>query len=80
MKKKHGKIIQSENKKFFYCFANIWKVIKRKESVLMQIETDPHSPAIFRVNGTVCNMPEFFETFDVKPHHKLYNKNPLHIW
>ena len=80
MKDHSGKIKKSENKKFFYNFAKIWRVIKREESVKMQIDTDPHSPAIFRVNGTVINMPEFFETFCVKPSHKLYNKNPIQIW
>jgi len=80
MKKKHGKISKSENKKFFYCFAKSWMYKFRKENILRRLNSDPHSPTIFRVNGTVCNMPEFYETFDVKPGHKLYKKNPIQIW
>ncbi|MFT6333525.1 MAG: putative endopeptidase [Halioglobus sp.] len=32
----------------------------------MQVNTDPHSPALFRVNGVVRNIPEFQEAFDIK--------------
>jgi predicted metalloendopeptidase len=34
--------------------------------------TDPHSPAEFRVNGTVRNMPEWYEAFNVQPDQKLF--------
>ncbi len=32
----------------------------------------PHSPAMFRINGVVRNIPEFYEAFTVKPTDSLY--------
>lgn len=29
--------------------------------------TDPHSPAQYRINGVVVNMPEFQQAFQCKP-------------
>ena len=29
--------------------------------------TDPHSPARYRINGVVVNMPNFAEAFSCKP-------------
>ncbi len=37
-----------------------------------RLATDPHSPAEFRCNGTVRNVPEFYDAFGVKPGDKLY--------
>ena len=31
----------------------------------MRITVDPHSPAHFRVNGPLSNMPEFQKAFDL---------------
>ena len=33
---------------------------------------DPHSPAEYRVNGAVRNVPAFFFAFQVKPGDKMY--------
>ncbi len=44
--------------------------------------TDPHSPARFRVNGPMSNLPEFYAAFAVKKGDKLYRepKNRAKIW
>lgn len=52
--------------RFFIAFGQIWKGNAREEFLRTQVATDPHSPTEFRVNGTLSNMPEFFEAFDVK--------------
>jgi putative endopeptidase len=36
------------------------------------VGSDPHSPAKFRVNGPVRNIPEFYTAFDVQPGDSLY--------
>ena len=36
------------------------------------LDPDPHSPAEYRVNGMVPNIPAFYSAFDVKPGDKLY--------
>lgn len=56
----------NNNQRFFISFAQIWKGNATDEFLRKQVKTDPHSPTEFRVNGTLANMPEFFEAFDVK--------------
>jgi putative endopeptidase len=48
----------------------------------MQMLTDPHSPSIFRINGIVTNMTEFYTAFGVTKQHTLYRepKHRLTIW
>ena len=56
----------------FMSWAQAWRKKSREEALRMQINTDPHSPARFRVNGVVRNIPEFYEAFNVKAGDKLY--------
>jgi len=49
--------------RFFLGYAQSWRFHSRPEAARMRIMTDPHSPAQFRVNGPLANMPEFFEAF-----------------
>ena len=56
----------------FLGWGQVWAEKTRDEALRNQIATDPHSPAQFRVNGVVRNVPEFYEAFDVKPTDKLY--------
>jgi hypothetical protein len=45
-------------------------------------KADPHSPAQFRANGAVSNVPEFYIVFDVKPTVALYlpDEERVKIW
>jgi putative endopeptidase len=47
-----------------------------------QLLTDPHSPAMFRVNGIVRNVDAWYKAFDVKPGDALYlaPEQRVHIW
>lgn len=51
---------------FFLAHAQNWCGSTRPESERLQVQTDPHSPRQFRVNGVVRNMPEFGEAFGCK--------------
>jgi putative endopeptidase len=53
--------------RFFISYGTIWRNKSRDDALLNQVKTDPHSPAHLRVLGTLSNMPEFFEAFDVRP-------------
>lgn len=53
-------------------YGQVWINKYRDEFLRTQINTDPHSPAQYRVNGIVRNVPEFYEAFDVKPEDALY--------
>lgn len=42
------------------------------EKLKMQIETNPHAPEKFRINGVMSNLDEFYSLYNVKPGDKMY--------
>ncbi|MCJ9427832.1 M13 family metallopeptidase [Kordiimonas marina] len=58
--------------RFFLGYGQVWKSKMRDQLTLRLVKTNPHSPAMFRVNGVVRNVPQWYEAFDVKPGDKLY--------
>jgi len=52
--------------RFFLGYAETWRTLTREEAARLRVNTDPHSPAKFRVNGPLSNLPEFFEAFGCK--------------
>jgi predicted metalloendopeptidase len=62
----------TSKQRFFLGFARVWCGHMRDEEMEKRIMTDPHSPAIFRVNGSLCNMQEFYDVFNVGENDKLY--------
>lgn len=53
-------------------FGRAWRSKIREEALRTQIATDPHSPAIYRANGSVRNVPEWYTAFGVSESHDLY--------
>ena len=49
--------------RFFLGFAEVWRRLYRPETLRLMVQTDPHSPNVWRVNGTVANLPEFAQAF-----------------
>jgi putative endopeptidase len=56
----------------FLGYAQAWRYKYRDEALRNQINTDPHSPRMYRVNGVVRNVPEFYEAFDIAATDALY--------
>jgi putative endopeptidase len=56
----------------FLGFAQVWRGIMRDEELRRRIATDPHSPLVYRTNGPVRNVPEWYEAFDVQETDALY--------
>ena len=52
--------------RFFLGWAQVWRALQRDEAAKAQINTNPHSPAKWRVNGPLSNMPEFKAAFGCK--------------
>ncbi len=57
--------------RFFLAFAQIWRTNARPEFLRQQVQVDPHSPAQFRTNGPLMNMPEFFQAFGCQDGNKM---------
>ena len=70
------------DQRFFLGFAQVWRLKSRDETVRVRINTDPHSPEMYRVNGPVSNFDPFYSAFGVKEDDKMYVKpeNRAHIW
>jgi putative endopeptidase len=60
-----------------YAFA--WMVNITNESLARQIMTDVHSPAQFRINGPLSNLPEFYKTFNVKAGDIMYRPDSMRV-
>ncbi|KAJ6488601.1 Metalloprotease [Mycena vitilis] len=56
---------------FFISFARIWANNMKTAAQVQRVRTDPHSPNIYRVDGTVSNMREFAEAFNCSATAKL---------
>jgi putative endopeptidase len=56
----------------FIGYGQNWRNKYRDERLRELIQTDPHSPSMYRANGAVSNVPEFYEAFDVHEGDALY--------
>jgi putative endopeptidase len=70
------------NQRYFLGYALAWMVNIRPEALANQVKSDEHSPAKYRINGPLSDIPEFFTTFNVKTGNKMYRpENKLvKIW
>lgn len=68
--------------RFFLSWAQAWRTKEREQMTLRRIKADPHSPAVFRVNGVVRNMDEWYQAFEIQEGSSLYLKpeERVKIW
>jgi putative endopeptidase len=66
--------------RFFLGFGQSWCQVAREEYSRMMANVDPHSPAQFRVNGVVSNMPEFREAFACKVGQPMVREPACRVW
>ena len=70
------------DQRFFLSFAQIWRSKVKDESTRQLINTDPHSPASWRVVGPLMNFTPFYTAFNVKEGDKMFKleKDRIKIW
>src|SRR6478736_1028859 len=60
------------DQRFYMGWAQSWRAKERDDALRQQVLTDVHSPEMFRANGAVRNIPEFYAAFGVKEGDKLF--------
>ena len=53
-------------------FAQIWRNKIRDDALRQRLVSDPHSPAHYRVVGTVRNVDAWYDAFGIKPTDPMY--------
>jgi putative endopeptidase len=56
----------TQDQRFFFAWAQVWRAAERPEYLAQMVQTNPHSPSRFRVNGPLSNMDEFKQAFGLK--------------
>ncbi len=56
----------------FLGFAQVWRNKYRDDALRNLIQTNPHSPSMYRSNGSVRNVPDWYTAFDIREGDALY--------
>ncbi|NIJ52708.1 M13 family metallopeptidase [Dyadobacter arcticus] len=70
------------DQRFFISIARIWRVKTRDAYMNMYVNTNPHSPAKWRVNGPLMNFTPFYKAFNIQPGDKMFKpeKDRITVW
>jgi putative endopeptidase len=60
------------DQRFFLAWAQVWREKDQDAYMRTRVQTDGHSPEMYRVNGPLSNTQAFYDAFGVKPGDKLY--------
>lgn len=79
---KQAKTIEgfTPDQQFFLGAAHVWANNIRPEQARNLALTDPHPPMMYRVNGTLANMPEFQTAFNIPKGSPMANVKQCIIW
>ncbi|MEO8099555.1 MAG: M13 family metallopeptidase [Acidobacteriota bacterium] len=66
--------------RLFLGWAQVWCQNITEESARLRVQTDPHAPAQFRVNGVVSNMAEFQKAFACRANQPMVRGPACRVW
>jgi putative endopeptidase len=65
--------------RYFLGYALGWLGQTREDQLRSRLLTDVHSPAQYRVNGPFAVVPEFYQTFNIKPNTPMWRPDSLQV-
>ncbi len=70
------------DQRFFMAWAQVWRSKSREAFLRRHLNTGPHSPPVFRVNGVVRNFDEWYKAFNITEDDALYlpPEKRIRIW
>jgi len=68
--------------RFFISWGTIWRIKYKDETLRTQVNTDPHSPGMYRATGPLVNVDAFYTAFNVEPDNAMYKSEEerVRIW
>jgi putative endopeptidase len=69
----------SPMQRYFLGYALGWMSDIRKENLARRLMSDVHSPAKWRVNGPLANVPDFYQAFGVKPGDPMWRADSVRV-
>lgn len=67
------------DQRFFLGYAMTWMVNMRPEALAIQVKSNVHSPAQYRVNGPLSDISAFYAAFDVKEGDAMWLPDSMRI-
>jgi putative endopeptidase len=58
--------------RLFINYSIVWRSNSRPEDMKQRLLIDPHSPPIFRVNGILKNIEDYYEAFNISQIDGMY--------
>jgi putative endopeptidase len=70
------------DQRFYLSWAQVWLGKIRDDALVSQLKSDPHSPAAYRVNGTVRNHDAWHQAFSIEQGDSMYlpPEQRVRIW
>ena len=62
----------SPAQRFYLAYARVWASNSTPEHLDAQVNSDVHSPDIFRVNAALPMIDSWYDAFNIKPTDKMF--------
>jgi len=67
------------DQRYFLGYGLAWMINDRPEAIANQVRSDVHSPAKYRVNGPLADIPEFYAAFGIKEGDAMWRPDSLRV-